>query len=538
MAIIDYLKDHRILLLLLLVLILAVLDIIHGIHLGTEFIGGTDIPITLEHSVSSAEMSSIVSTLQQRLSKFGLGEVNIQPIGNSQIQVVIPRASQSEIESTISIIESQGIFQGVIDGKVALTGQSLVSGSIGGTTNQNASTTDWSVSFYITQGAAQSFSKAAFGQGGKPIYMFLDRPSAAVLILNSSILNISPAVGITSADRLSAIQNATLLGAQTIPIKISSPSYSNFNSILSYLEASRSKYSTVLLESSAPTWVSENIIALNYTITYITPANMTPQYYITSNLQNPLSPGGIVLTSWPAIGLLDAPLLSQSLGNGSISQGYTITGSIASNLTGTAALAAAQAQEKDIESVLSGGALPVHVIVGIPYTTPPTLGQHFEFVSIIALLTAVVAVAFVIMIRYKKIFLIGPILLTTLSELFIVLSIIGLAGNIDLATIAGMIAVVGTGVDAQIIISDEILGKHKEDHQNTRIKLNSAFYVIWVDAILLVIAMLPLFFSTSLFSVTGFSESTIFGALLGAFITRPAYGSILSRHFSSKESNK
>ncbi len=538
MAIIDYLKDHRILFLLLLVLILAVLDIIHGIHLGTEFIGGTDIPITLEHSVSSAEMSSIVSILQQRLSKFGLGEVNIQPIGNSQIQVVIPRASQSEIESTIGIIESQGIFQGVIDGKVALTGQSLVSGSIGGTTNQNASSTDWSVSFYITQGAAQSFSKAAFGQGGKPIYMFLDRPSAAVLILNSSILNISPAAGITSADRLSAIQNATLLGAQTIPIKISSPSYSNFNSILSYLETSRSKYSTVLLESSAPTWVSENIIALNYTITYITPANMTPQYYTTSNPQNPLSPGGIILTSWPAIGLLDAPLLSQSLGNGSISQGYTITGSIASNLTGTSASAAAQTQEKDIESVLSGGALPVHVVVGIPYTTPPTLGQHFEFVSIIALLTAVVAVAFVITIRYKKIFLIGPILLTTLSELFIVLSIIGLAGNIDLATIAGMIAVVGTGVDAQIIISDEILGKHKEDHQNTRIKLNSAFYVIWVDAILLVIAMLPLFFSTSLFSVTGFSESTIFGALLGAFITRPAYGSILSRHFSSKESNK
>ncbi len=538
MAIIDYFKDHRIMLLLLLVLVLAVLDVIHGIHLGTEFVGGTDIPITLEHSVSSAEMSTIVSILQQRLSKFGLGEVTIQPIGNSQIQVVIPRASPSEIENTISIIESQGIFQGVINGKVALSGSSIVSGSIGGTTTQNASNTNWQVSFYITQDAAQSFSKAAFGQGGKPIYMFLDRPSSSILILNSSILNISPAAGITSADRLSSIQNATLLGAQTIPIKIADPSYSNFNSILSYLKTSRGRYSTVILEDNAPSWVSNDITSLNYTLLNVTPENMTPAYYAVSNPLNPLSPGGIVLTAWPAIGLLDAPLLSQSLGNGSISQGYTITGTIASNLTGSAALSAAQAQEKDIESVLSGGALPVHVIVGIPYTTPPTLGQHFEFVSIIALLTAVVAVAFVIMIRYKKVFLIGPILLTTLSELFIVLSIIGLAGNIDLATIAGMIAVVGTGVDAQIIISDEILGRHKEDHQNTKMKLNSAFYVIWVDAILLVIAMLPLFFSTSLFSVTGFSESTIFGALLGAFITRPAYGAILGRHFSSKQSNK
>ena len=59
-----------------------------------------------------------------------------------------------------------------------------------------------------------------------------------------------------------------------------------------------------------------------------------------------------------------------------------------------------------------------------------------------------------------------------------------------------------------------------------------AFYIVWADAGLLVIAMLPLFFSTSLISVIGFSESTIIGALLGAFLTRPTYGSIISKHYS------
>ena len=63
-------------------------------------------------------------------------------------------------------------------------------------------------------------------------------------------------------------------------------------------------------------------------------------------------------------------------------------------------------------------------------------------------------------------------------------------------------------------------------------RLGDAFYIVWADAGLLVIAMLPLFFSTSLISVIGFSESTIIGALLGAFLTRPTYGSIISKHYS------
>jgi preprotein translocase subunit SecD len=77
-----------------------------------------------------------------------------------------------------------------------------------------------------------------------------------------------------------------------------------------------------------------------------------------------------------------------------------------------------------------------------------------------------------------------------------------------------MIAVIGTGVDAQIIISDEVLNKTHAD-MTMKSRLGNAFYIVWADAILLIIAMLPLFFSTSLVSVIGFSESTIIGALLG-----------------------
>ena len=97
-----------------------------------------------------------------------------------------------------------------------------------------------------------------------------------------------------------------------------------------------------------------------------------------------------------------------------------------------------------------------------------------------------------------------------------------------------MIAVVGTGVDAQIIITDETI-TGSGSGAGIKSKLNHAFYVVWADAILLVIAMLPLLFSSSLVTVIGFAESTILGALLGALITRPAYGAIILRHFSKDE---
>jgi len=72
---------------------------------------------------------------------------------------------------------------------------------------------------------------------------------------------------------------------------------------------------------------------------------------------------------------------------------------------------------------------------------------------------------------------------------------------------------------------------HGSGQTTARSLISKAFYIIWMDAILLIMAMMPLFFSTSMVTVIGFSEATIIGALLGVLITRPAYGAILSRHF-------
>jgi preprotein translocase subunit SecD len=537
MSVLSYLKDFRITVLLLLIVMLLVLDILYGgpngLHLGVEFIGGTQIPVQLEHAVDPSTMANLLTILQGRLSTFGLKQITVEGVGSSEVYVTIPSVSPTEINSTLSVIESQGVFQGVVDGKEAINGSGLLSGSIGALQPvASGNNVSWAVTFFITQQAANRFAKVVFGQANQPLYMFLDRPTSAVVLLNASALkvNASLAVVTNQTAELQAMQKADAFGNQTIPVEIYNPDLSNIASVQAFFTANKGRYAKIIAPKNAPSAIIRNLTALNYTIQYATPQNITPVFttVVTGTVPS------VVLNTWPSVGLLSSPVLSPGITNGNVSQSYEISGYAPQTLSKTAQIAFATAQSTQIASILTGGALPVHVIVGIPTTTPPTLGSHFELISEIALLIAIVAVSMTVAIRYKRLFLVVPIVFTTLAELFIILSIIGLIGTIDLAAVAGMIAVIGTGVDAQIIITDEVLSGHSD--QTLKFKLGHAFFIIWADAGLLVVAMLPLLFSTTLISIIGFAESTILGVLFGAFITRPAYGAIIGRHYTRQES--
>ncbi|MDE1865709.1 MAG: hypothetical protein KGH94_03695 [Candidatus Micrarchaeota archaeon] len=523
-AIKDYLLDRRILILIVVVAALAVLDVVYGIHFGIEFVGGTQIPITLEHPVNVTAMSSLVSALQQRVSTFGLKQTTVEGVGNSHAYVMIPSVSGSEVNQTISIIQSQGRFDGIVNGREAINGSGILKGSIGAVqpTSING-TVQWAVTFYITDAAAKQFNKAVLGQGNKPLYMFLDRPTNAIVVINSS--QIGSLSGLSSGTFLTAMKTALTFGTQTIPIVSVSPSNNSLNSTEALLTQYRGRYSEIIASSNLPKPLIEFMKAQNYTVTLENKGNMTPQISAVSANQT-------IVESWPAVGLLSSPILNPSITNGTAGNSYEISGVAPSNLSTQAKIAYATGTGKTIESILNGGALPVAIIAGTPTTIPATLGSQFLFYSGVAALAAIVLVSVFITVRYRKLFLVLPILLTTFMELFIIVSIIGLLGTIDLAAVAGMIAVVGTGVDAQIIITDELLRRTGESG-SAKSALGGAFYIILRDAMLLIVVMLPLFFSTSLVSVVGFAESTIIGAILGFLITRPAYGAIISKHYSS-----
>lgn len=532
MALREYVFDRRILLLIVIIAALAALDIVYGIHYGIEFIGGTQIPVTLATAVNPQQMSNLTSILQQRVSTFGLKEVTIEGIGNDQIYVIIPSVSGPEINSTINIIDSQGVFEGIVSGKDALNGSSILSGSIGAVpATQIGTNVSWAVNFYVTTKGAKHFGSTVFGQANQPIYMFLDRPTRAIVLINSSLLSAAQSAQLgtnSQSTELSAIATATSFGNQTIPVEVLNPAASNWNAIEPFFKLHNATYKEVILASSTPQSIKSKLLELNYTLSQISNANMTPQFGSTGQLSQ-----NIFVSTWPAIGLLSAPVLSPEITNGSAGLSYQISGYAPASLSLQAKASFANNQSKTIASILSGGALPVHVIVNTPTTIKPTLGSQFLLISAIAAALSIIAVAIFITIRYRNLFLIVPILLTTFAELFIIVSIIGLIGTIDLSAVAGMIAVVGTGVDAQIIITDEVLQGNKD--QSVKSRFGNAFNIIWINAGLLILAMMPLLFSTSLVSIIGFAESTILGALLGVLITRPAYGAIIKKRYESKE---
>ncbi len=70
-------------------------------------------------------------SLQQRVSTFGLKQVTVEGIGNSEVYVIIPSVSPAEINQTINIIQSQGRFDGVVNGQEAVNGSDILKGSIG-----------------------------------------------------------------------------------------------------------------------------------------------------------------------------------------------------------------------------------------------------------------------------------------------------------------------------------------------------------------------------------------------------------------------
>ncbi len=180
---------------------------------------------------------------------------------------------------------------------------------------------------------------------------------------------------------------------------------------------------------------------------------------------------------------------------------------------------------------MQSGALPYSVEVVGSGQVPATQGATFKTVAIIAALLAQAAVGVVMYIRYREPRIILPMFLTSLFEIFILLGFASapfVQWEIDLPSVAAIIAVIGTGIDQLIIITDEVMTTGRTPTTKKIIqKMSQAFKIIFASAATVIVAMIPLYFM-GFGSLKGFALTTIIGVLIGIFITRPAYGKIIS----------
>jgi preprotein translocase subunit SecD len=185
-------------------------------------------------------------------------------------------------------------------------------------------------------------------------------------------------------------------------------------------------------------------------------------------------------------------------------------------------------QATNLEIHLRAGALPVDVKVAGSGGVSAPLGERYKMMALLAGLFALITVAFVIYYRYREAGIVLPMVFINASEIVILLGFISLIKfQVDLPTIAGLVAVLGTGIDQLVIITDEILHEGKVPSPTLYLKrLSRALSIIVTAAATVFIAMAPLAVM-DLSTLKGFALITILGVLVGVIITRPAYGKVI-----------
>jgi len=192
----------------------------------------------------------------------------------------------------------------------------------------------------------------------------------------------------------------------------------------------------------------------------------------------------------------------------------------------------AQKGMKQLQTVLITGSLPVKLNIIKTDTLSPSLGREFLANAMLISIISIIAVTSVVIIRYRKIKIAIPIIIVITSEILLILGVAALLKqNLDIAGIAGIIVAIGTGVDDQIVITDEILGHGKDEDRNYLSwgqKIKKAFFIVIVAAATTSAALAPLilFSSYGFGKLAGFAITEILGIMVGVLISRPAFSII------------
>ncbi len=221
---------------------------------------------------------------------------------------------------------------------------------------------------------------------------------------------------------------------------------------------------------------------------------------------------------------LDSLLISQDL-QGRVTTQISIQGS-GSGATSDDAVKNAEDQMKKLQTILITGSLPYKLEIVQLDTISPLLGTAFTNVIILAGILALFGASLVVFIRYRKIKASLALILTSFSEIIIILGIAALIQwNLDLPSIAGILATIGTGFDSQIVILDEAT---HEKTLSLKQRLKRAFVIIMGAYFTAGVSMIPLFWAGAGL-LKGFAFTTLIGITAGVFITRPAFSDIIQR---------
>lgn len=479
-----------------------------GLQFGMDFRGGSVIQIKLDVPPGQTfDMQTVVTVMQNRLNAFGLKDVTVRPFGNDYIIVEVAETDQTAINQLQSLIGQQGKFETLFEGNVVLAGEDIVSvitdPQRGYGVTPSGNLYEWTAPFLLSSQGADRFAKAIEGRctivpGSQSctetVYMFIDRPAGAVILMDLNTYGNESRVPDNFESSTTTVAVEDLVKNSGLQLIVTS---SLTDSILGNLSGKE-----VIIPQD-----TFNVSRLQQYASKVVVKPKATKFWIVD-----------------ALGLENIVHLTPGVTTGKPITEPSITGS-------TASLEAARQELNRVVILLKSGKLPVSVSVGSVSTISPTLGSDFLYYSALAGLVAMASVTVVLFVRYKKVKIAVPVMITLVSEIFMILGVAALIGwQLDLPSVAGIITAIGTGVNDQIIVVDEILRGEGIDERILSMaqKIKKAFSIIFMAAGTIVFAMFPLLFM-GLGVLRGFAITTIVGVVVGIFITRPAFASWVDR---------
>lgn len=184
----------------------------------------------------------------------------------------------------------------------------------------------------------------------------------------------------------------------------------------------------------------------------------------------------------------------------------------------------AEKSMKKLQTILITGSLPYQLEIVKLDTISPLLGKDFVNSILLAGASAIFIVVLIIFFRYRKFKSSISLLITSLSEIVIILGVASfIKWDLDLPSIAGILATIGTGIDQQIILLDEA----KESiYLSLKQRLKRAFAIILGAYFTVLVSLLPLIWAGAGL-LKGFAITSLIGITAGILITRPAFTDLI-----------
>jgi preprotein translocase subunit SecD len=457
------------------------------------------------NEVCTQTRNEVIEILKNRVDPLGTRGAVLKALGGNLILYEVPALTPQEAEA---LLGKQGRLEIWLENEPLLYGEHILRVDPPRASLQERNAAE--LPFRLTDEGAQRFREGAAGKANYPTVVYIDRPTDAVLLVQEELL---PSLRVLEYEDYLHLFRAKGFPEEgggyylQVPAAVT-PGDSLSLEARSFLEGeSRTKFRILLVGNFSGRVLEE----------------LPPSY----SVENVPYPGDAESWIREACGcksvITISPSLAQELLLGRTVKDLVITVSRASGEE-------AMREARNLRTILSQR-LPVGVSVEGESMLEARLGTTFLKQLFWAGLLSFLGVAALVSFRYRRPAITLAVMGTTILELVITMGVISvLPYSLDLAELAGVVLVIGTGVDAQIIITDEVMrGGVREVRAvgGLRDRVRRAFRVIWGSSLTTLVAMIALA-TLGFGEMRGFALVTILGILLSVLLTRPLYARMVN----------